>query len=344
MRPPITSGVNYNADILLGRYPHASAELRKRAGKAAAALNSLSEKQHSHPGRLFHASGLTPEDVLEHKIDVLRSLLSWYASQPVRVMDEAARRVDETTSISTLPSDVKTYLNKLQRRDWCQCKEGAENFNYILNETTVFKLSKKRHHEDLYSFIKLALNMNVVYSVLDGYCSDEQALRVRVAGREMFFLRTDHGFTRLICQPFASGSFIKELDSERKRSPKFKKAWSYFLDLLDHMRSAHSIVLDITDSSVGMRPQRGNVLNTKNIVVTEDSRGFTFTVIDPDVFDTDGSHKFYPSEYLRPSLRKRRGALKAFTSYLKYTLLNLARDKVVLYWQDRWMKRTRPEL
>lgn len=57
-------------------------------------------------------------------------------------------------------------------------------------------------------------------------------------------------------------------------------------------------LLDVADSRQWLVPSRGNVLSTSNVVVKKEWNRYIFTVIDPDVFNTDGRHKFSAKEKL----------------------------------------------
>ena len=177
--------------------------------------------------------------------------------------------------------------------------------------------------------------MHVLYHRLDGHGDNEGGMKVRMSGEEMFFLRTRCGLARLLVQPFETDAPVGDLEPAIKGSAEFRRAWSAFLVLLETVKRTHDIVLDISDSRAGYTRERGNVMNTTNVVVRQGSEGgFLFTVIDPDVFDSDGTGKFCADEYLRREVREGLGLPYSLFMYAKLGCINFFRKHFVYRWQE----------
>ena len=147
------------------------------------------------------------------------------------------------------------------------------------------------------------------------------------------YAQGDGKMKRMARQNFAEGQTIQSLPDEIKNGDKeFLKAFQVFLKHMEGMKANYGIVLDITDSSAGHGKARSFIENTGNIFVrfpTEDDPNYKFTVIDPDVFDTEpGEHKFFPSEHLR-----KRGPLGVFQA-VKLGISNYGRDSLLIKQQD----------
>lgn len=250
--------------------------------------------------------------------------------------------------------------------------EGAENKNLIHPgqdyETEVVKISKGRHDQDFISVIKLMRDMHYLTLHFDKGNKENSDINVNVDFDDMTIYRDAQGnYKRLIRQDFAAGRSLKDMPREIVESnEEFRKAWKSFLSQVESMKEQYGLVLDITDSSVGgkgafksiarrsynfiaekigvntiapdsSKSERGNVNYSGNIFVRLPSQAgekYQFTIIDPDVFDTDpGEHKFAPDELVR-----KKGIL-ALGNMLKTHLTNLSRKELVLLWQREYVKK-----
>jgi len=123
----------------------------------------------------------------------------------------------------------------------------------------------------------------------------------------------DDNYKRLVRQDYAPGTSMKDMPGEIKEDPEFQAAWQKFLEHSEAMKERFGVVLDINDSDarnfLGDLPggtlttERGNINKSGNVCVKiprEPGEAYVFTIIDPDVFDTEpGKHKFDPQEVVR---------------------------------------------
>ena len=275
---------------------------------------------------------------LEERIEILDRLCFLYQQQ-LNSNDAAfmKRALIETFGIPTIPKDAQAELSHLESMS--NISEGAENKNIFYRKDgrfpAVLKITKERHDDDFYSVLKLMRNMHVVAPQLNRDVKDE-TFRAELPFEDMTIYLDEHGkFKRIIRQPYASGTPMKQLPDYVLQSPAFQRSWKDFLVHLRSMEESAGVMLDVTDSSAGFRPERGRVQSTENVFVRQESDRYVFTVIDPDVFDTrEGEHKFSPQENIRFGQRSISSAIK----YLMFAGMNAGRV-VVKGWQDNSMRR-----
>lgn len=324
---PEVSGLTYTA-IQLGEDSTA----------LAADLTRLSEHAHRAPQGLLHVSTRYARDTLRERLSLLDELIAWYTPRSPRERDAAAALIERELGIADAPASLAVW-RMAHRVAGHRVLEGAENATFVTPGTHVVKITKDRHHHDFYSVLKLMRHMHVLYlEVHRG--PDADPIDVRVSGEEMFLLRGPSGFVRVIVQPFEPDPAPRALPPEVRADAGWRRAWRGFLDRMVDLVPTQRMTLDLTDSSAGFRRARGNVANTENVFVevppTPDGP-WRFTVIDPDVFDLDGTHKFSPLEYARPSVRRRLGWFTAALTRLKIWGVNVARSRFVVPWQQAFV-------
>lgn len=305
-------------------------ELRKVAAQVEKELTCISHHARQHPSFLFHASAAYPPEIRTLRIKALCNLKSWYRSLSLSDRVDAERYVRREIGFPVFPSSVRELQRLFRANPDIRVVRGAENVSFMLAEQRVVKVTQSRHEGDFYSIINLAKNMNVLYHYLDFEDADAQ---IEVSGRDMFFGEFPSGMNRLIVQPYVRAPGIGALTETQQHRPSFSYSWNTFADRLSAMRQEQCVTLDLTNSSAGMRPSRGNVWDTHNVMVDLYSDPTTFHVIDPDVFDL-GDVKFSPVEYLRPDRRRRYGLVSSFAHSIRMYFVNLARQSFVLPWQE----------
>ena len=336
--------VNYRADLLLPRQG-APSRIVDLAGRASGDLTDLSRVSHADPSQLFHVSRLYSNDALRLRVQVLDILLRWYESHSFLTRNRAEAIIRERFPIPPVPSSVVDLVELIGDLPSVVQVQGAENSNYMIDRRTVLKITKERHHNDFYSVIKLARNMHVVYCFFDGYSDTTGALSVEVSGSEMFIVENTAGTSRLMVQPFETALPIADLPPSVKDSAEFARMWCAFIQRQDQMQKLHGVVLDLTDSRAGNSRQRGNVMNTANVVVEKrDKRGATWKIIDPDVFDVHGHGKFSVREYLRASNIRRLGLVDALRMWLRIAWINFTRRMFVIRWQQEFVEENRKKM
>lgn len=280
---------------------------------------------------------------VEERYAILNQLYEMFNAAPLSERDALEQSITEMFGIPQMPPELETYLARLDDGDSVIRAAGAENKNSIFfdkgqPDVRVLKLTKGRHDVDFTSLIKLMRDMHGVASELNVDLPDA-GVRIQTAFNDMTVFRDGEGhYKRLVRQDFAPGTSMNELPIAVKDTPEFQEAWRTFLGRVEEMRESHGVILDISDSSAGMRPERGNIANTGNVFIRfpdETDKEYLFTIIDPDVFDTaPGEHKFDPKEYLRNE-----SFPKGVLDCLKVLATNVARESVVRPWQDAFTQK-----
>lgn len=203
--------------------------------------------------------------------------------------------------------------------------EWAENTNNFFLTSKVLKTTKaERHGDDYYSNLQLMLQMLRVerdFNVSLSWTNEELQVHVQTATQGFGITKDKETwlYHRDIIQDFAEGREIDVALKEAFRNKFYywKAPWNHTKQLsaedfkkgcdegiplfiaykkfLAHVQAkwvTDGYLLDITDSRQWFSQKRGNVLSTSNIFVKQDGRDITFTVIDPDVFNTDWHRKF----------------------------------------------------
>ncbi len=297
---------------------------------------------------VFHLDKSLSIEQLETKLGELEGLIEEFEKGDTQKRTELEGRVLD--SVPEIPPQAQDFLDSLHLMP---TKEGAENKSYFLSdkesgEERVVKLSKSRHDADFGSVLKLMRNM----FALELFQKKQEAgefmslqdgnMKLEVLFDSITIYRDKAGnYKRLIEQPFAEGKPIKEKVQEAGDDIEFQKAWKKFLEQMGLLQAVSEVVLDLTDSTQGARPSRGDVSKTENVFVKdpEESDGnYVFQIIDLDVFDAPlmdtkqekgAQHKFYPKE----QLRKAQSVLQA----LKVLATNISRDSYVSKMQERYV-------
>lgn len=305
-------------------------EIRNVVGKVKTELKQIIRCARTNPGFLFHASVSYPTSIRALRIDALRHLKDWYRSHSLTDRVDAERYVRREVGFPVFSNAVQRLQKLLRTHPDVRVVRGAENVSFILAEKRVLKVTQSRHEKDFYSIINLAKNMNVLYEYLD---RKDSRLQVEVKGRDMFFGDFPSGMNRLVIQPYVQAPGIGDLKKTQRQSPRFVEAWNAFADCLEAMQREQGVVLDLTNSEAGMRPSRGNVWDTKNVMVDLETDPPVFSIIDPDVFDISDV-KFSPCEQLRPDRRSEQGLFSSASRSAKMCIINQARQCFVLPWQE----------
>lgn len=325
--------------------------------------NSLSpEKGQGHVLDNYFNEIATPENVfcfdktmktkdLETRMQELEVLLAKLENASSA---ERAKIQAEDPLICAIPdfsADVTSYLEDKALDSSVQVKEGAENKSYIYYDDgakRVIKVSKERHDYDLISVVKLMRNMYALELFernQDSFMSFEEGdISIDVVFDQIIIAKDDQGrYKRIITQPFVeAGSIKEEMASQNAETVEFRQAWKKFLEQIGLLQATAEVALDITDSSQGGKPSRGNVALTENVKVEEGDKDgqYIFRIIDLDVFDdplmdtkknNGEQHKFYASEQLR-NRGSVIGAIKVFVT-------NMARERYVKPMQDIYTKK-----
>ncbi len=303
------------------------------------------------PYNLLYIDPCISKPVLEERMVLLGILYRAFKSASLGDRSSLEPVIIKMLGIPQMPDEVGNYLEVLHSHPDTKLSAGAENVNMIFNDSSglkqVIKQTKNRHETDFSSVLKLMYDMHAIalrfnHEPVSENVSDNN-VEINLSFKDMVvFQDRDGKYRRMVRQNFAGGISIKELPQDIKEGDvKFRAAWKVFLKKVDSMKESDGIVLDISDSEAGFKKQRGNIANTGNVFVelpTPDNPKYRFTVIDPDVFDTDkGEHKFDPKEYLRAG--KKTGMLKGIINAAKMAATNAARENVVRPWQDSFMKK-----
>ncbi|MBW3011263.1 hypothetical protein KY326_03525, partial [Candidatus Woesearchaeota archaeon] len=296
------------------------------------------------PNNLFYVDFSLSKEQMEQRAKLLDKLYRVYqkASSTERTQIEAV--INNLFNIEVIPDEVQEYFDYIENHEATQFSEGAENKNFIFLDADmngrVFKISKERHDIDFTSLLKLMRDMHTVAKSLNDELeiearitskrTEKQTVKIQTIFDDMIIYKDKDGnYKRLIRQEFAPGVSIKEMDPKIKNNPRFRAAWSAFLQKVEQGRKTDGFVLDISNSDAGGGPSRGKVYNTGNIFFTEVDGKYVFSIIDPDVFDTvRGEHKFDAKEYWRV-----RG-IAGLSRTLKTSVTNMARK----YWVEPWQR------
>jgi hypothetical protein len=297
------------------------------------------------PYNLFYLDRNLSKEVLEERIAILDDIYNAYSRAEPDERAYLEELINRMFGIPKVSYPVESYLEHLDVVDSTSKSEGAENRNFLFKDgkdvPRVLKISKGRHDIDFTSMLKLMRNMHTLMLSLnkDLETPKGQKLEVRLVADDMLVYKdSDTNYKRIIRQPYAQGTPVKQIPKDVKKTPEFKDAWQTFLAHVEGMREAHGMVLDMTDSGapfpLNRWTPRGNVANTENVFVKQKEDGtWLFSIIDPDVFDVEeGEHKFDPVEHSRTGEKVN---AKVFEK-----LLNPGRVKT-LGWQDKHMKRER---
>ncbi len=313
-------------------------DLADRHEKGAKELEAFVSAAQQPYNFLYLNNNLSKSEI-EKRMAVLKVLYEAFIGAPLKDRTRMESVLIAMFDIPTIPEDVQRYLDEVGKHAATTLSEGAENKNLIFlgNElqSQVIKISKGRHDVDFASILKLMYNMHAIALRFNHEDPPAKNVKVEIAFSDMTIYRDKYGnLKRVVRQKFAPGETIKELSRETMEDdPEFLEAWKAFLRRVDSMRETHGVVLDISDSTAGFKKERGNVANTGNVFVkrpTTENRNWIFTVIDPDVFDTEpGEHKFNAKEHIR-----KYGYLKGIIPALKTLFTNQARKIFVLRWQE----------
>jgi hypothetical protein len=263
---------------------------------------------------------------------------------------EEIEKSDLFSQIPTITADAQSYLTELRSDPNTEITAGAENENYIYTEgeqKKVIKVSKERHDYDVASVIKLMRNMYAL-QLFEKECPAFMSLQegnidIKVMFENIVVYKDAEGkYKRIIEQPFADGEPIKKKMANQEEEPELQAAWKKFLEQIGLLQATAEVVLDITDSTQGAKPSRGDVSQTENVFIDENEGVYQFQIIDIDVFDDPlmdtkkekgTQHKFYASEHVR-----KRG-LAGIVPAIKVFVTNLAREEYVKKLQDVFTKK-----
>jgi len=280
---------------------------------------------------------------LEQRLALLDLFYEEYTNANLEQRDEMEATMIEMFGIPTITEEIQKYLDEIAEYEDTTHSEGAENKNLIYLGSglrpQVIKLSKERHDVDFSSVLKLMRNMHAISLRLDHEADTDDNVSIDISFKDMTIFKDQEGnYKRMVRQKYAPGTSIKELPQDIKDSDEFKAAWRKFLSKVESMKETDQVVLDISDSEAGFKKERGNINNTGNIFVelpTAENANYLFTVIDPDVFDSDLSkHKFDPKEHIR-----KKGLMGGLIDASKILATNIARERVVSRWQDEYVKK-----
>jgi len=300
--------------------------------------------QAKQPYNLLYIDKNISKDQIEERIAVLDKLYEEFKGASLADRTRMEEVMVSMFGIPTITEDVQNYLDEVSEHKATLNPEGAENKNSIFLgkelRPQVIKITKERHDVDFVSVLKLMREMHAISLRLDHEQPKDDNVKTGIEFNNMTIYKDKDGnYKRMVCQDYAQGQTIKELPPEIKnKDPNFRNAWKVFLGRLESMKETDGVVLDISDSDAGFRPERGNVTNTGNVYVklpTAENSEYIFSVIDPDVFDTvPGEHKFNALEHIR-----KKGFLKGIIEAMKMAATNQARDIVVSRWQKKYVEK-----
>ncbi len=298
------------------------------------------------PYNLLYIDSNLSRKQLESRLKMLSDLYFEYTSLDMRERNQMEQVLCEMFGMPAMTVDVQSYLDTLESDDLTAKSQGAENTNLIFMDSNmepkVIKRSKGRHSIDFTSILKLMYNMHAMALHFNEEPSTAENVKINASYRDMMIYKNKEGkYERMVRQEFAEGILIKELDPEIRKDPEYRKAWRSFLNHVTAMSGMYGSIVDISDSTKGNKT-RGNVANSGNIFVKLPSisdPNYTFTIIDPDVFDTEpGESKFDPMEHMRKK------GTSGILSAVKTAMTNFARDTKkfgmgVRNWQEQYTKR-----
>lgn len=293
-----------------------------------------------------------PTEVIEAKKVRLEELLAQFEQATLEERTELEQNTPELAAIVTITPEATAYLQRVRGDAGTDVQAGAENENYIYTdeagERRVIKMSKERHDYDAISVLKLMRNMCALELFERQYPSfgtmQTGRMKIDMLYDDMMVFKDEQGhYKRMIRQRFVEGASVGQMLKEKDVPYEFTEAWKKFLEQIGLLQVTAEVSLDITDSTQGVKPSRGNVAQTNNVIVEspgEPTGEYIFHVIDLDVFDDPlmdtlaekgRQHKFYATE----QLRKRGSILGA----IKVFLTNMSRELYVKPMQDRYTKR-----
>lgn len=295
------------------------------------------------PFNLFYIDNNLSKVQLEKRLKMLSDLYFEYKSLDSNGRGEMEEVLGKMFDIPTMSDATQKYLDTLESDDLTAKSQGAENTNLIFMnsnmEAQVIKRTKGRHSIDFTSILKLMYNM---HAMALHFNQNPNAGGAKVSFKDMVIYKNKDGqYVRMVRQNFAKGTLLKEIDPKIKEDPSYRKAWHAFLRQVDGMRDTFGSVVDISDSTKGTKA-RGNVANSGNIFVefpTKQNPQYVFTIIDPDVFDTEpGEAKFDPSEHVR------KNGMSGIIPAVRIGITNFMRDTKkfgmgVRNWQEQFMKK-----
>ncbi len=292
-----------------------------------------------------------PTEKLKQRIQRLEKLLE----KLEKASSEERLALEKTSELGRIPQitlAAEDYIDELSLAESTEKTEGAENKNLIFVDSAgdkkVLKISKGRHDQDVVSIVKLMRNMCALELFerrqKDFMSLQEGEINISVLFDNIIIYRDAEGnYKRVIDQPFAKGKPVGKLMAGRQEYDDLQKAWKKFLEQIGLLQATSEVVLDITDSTQGAKPSRGDVSRTENVFVDQPEAAggiYNFQIIDIDVFDDPlfdtkkqkgDQHKFYASEQLR-----RRGSV---LSAIKVFLTNMSRERYVKLMQDRYIEK-----
>lgn len=303
------------------------------------------------PSNAFYIDKKMETNDLEQKMMELESLLSQLEEASFAERDVIERESSLLAQIPSITEDVRGFLEQRKNDPNTIMKEGAENESYISfngEEKSVVKVSKERHDYDVVSVVKLMRNMCALElfqrNRKDFMSLEEGNMDIEVVFDNIAIVKDEEGrYKRIITQPFIEVDSIKAAMEGHEEYDDFSKAWKKFLEQIGLLQATAEVALDITDSSQGAKPSRGNVALTENVMVAdpeEEGGEYVFKIIDLDVFDDPlmdtkaekgEQNKFYAGEQIR-----KKGSL---LSAMKVFVTNLAREKYVKPMQDKFTKK-----
>ncbi len=297
--------------------------------------------KNNKPQNLFHLNQDMSEEMLLERYALLDGLYGIFQDTPMSDRGRVEEAINRMFDIQTIPSELEEYLQRVADDEATVHSEGAENRNIIYVgdnfSPEVVKQSKGRHDMDYTSILKLMREMHA-FSLHFNHAHQSENIKIHAAFEDMsVYLDRDGNYKRMVKQEYAPGQSMNTISDDVKNTEKFQVAWREFLQYSEEMKERFGVVMDISDSSAGFKKERGNVSKTGNVFVkmptSEDSR-YHFHIIDPDVFDTEpGVHKFDPKEQVR-----KKPGLGGLLSAAKVWATNMARDSIVIKWQDYFVK------
>ena len=293
---------------------------------------------------------LSIEEIEERKCRLEELLAKMEKASPAQ--RKILEQESELSRIPSITEEARVYLNALEKDPETEQTEGAENKNLIFvnsaGEKRVLKVSKGRHDQDPISIVKLMRNMCALElferQQKEFMSLQEGEININVLFDNIVIYRDAEGnYKRMIDQPFAKGESVGRLMAGRQEYDDLQKAWKKFLEQIDLLQATSEVVLDITDSTQGAKPSRGDVSRTGNVFVersNDSDTDYNFQIIDIDVFDDPLmdtkkekglQHKFSASEQIR-----KKGSI---SSAIKVFLTNISRELYVKPMQDHYIKK-----